>query len=351
MVESFVPVLIGVIVLLGAVAAGGVVGRRQMEFRARLCEVMARATARGLALVPLLERAEKEHRGRRRKTLAGILQRMRAGIPLSESLASAPGAFPPQVVSAVRAAEGTAALAGVLADQASDAVGVLAARQRALLAVLYPALLCVVLLVTHGFWVVWMDDAELWYASWGPRWILRADRVSGIAVALVLTGVLALLMCARRFGSLRVLLPGARLRGSERLLRNLSSLVAGHLPLHTALRGAAPACGNRAVERGALQAADLLEQGGTTYAAWAVTGLPESIRARASASGPSSAARLCERLRSLADECARRHNALIDRLLRWLHPVSLLVVGVLVAFMLGAVFAGIRSYAVEAGLW
>ena len=349
MVESFVPFLIGVIVLLGAVATGGVIGRRRMEFRARLCEVMARAAGRGLSLIPLLEHAEKEHRGQGRKTLAGILQRMRAGSPLSESLASAPSAFPPQVVCAVRAAEGTAALTGVLADQASDAMGVLAARQRALLAVLYPALLCAGVLATHGFWVVFMDEALLWYA--GPRWVLQADVFSAVAVAAVLTGVLALLVCLRRFGSWRMLLPGARLRGSERLLRSLSSLVPGHMPLHTALQGAAPSCGNRSVERGALRAADLLEQGGTPEDAWAATGLPESIRVRASACVPSSSARFGERLRSLADECARRHNALVDRLLRWLHPLSLLVIGVLLAFMLGAVFGGIRNYAAEAGLW
>ncbi len=350
MLEIFVPILVGAVVLLAAVAGAGILERRRMEFRARLCEVMARATGRGLALIPLLERAEKEHKGRRRKVLAGIVGRMRAGSPLSESLASAWGAFPPPVVSAVRAAEGTRALAGVLADQASDAVGVLAARQRALLAVLYPALLCVVLLVTHGFWVAFVDDVEMWY-PWGPRWVTRADVFSALAVAVVLTGFLALLVCARRLGSLRALLPGARLRGSERLLRNLSSLVAGHLPLHTALRGAAPSCGNRRAERGALRAADLLEQGGATEAAWAAMGLPESIRARASAGGPSSSARLCERLRSLADECARRHNAFVDRLLRWMHPVSLVVIGLLVAFMLAAVFGGIRNYAAEAGLW
>ena len=351
MLEIFVPILVGAVVLLAAVAGAGILERRRMEFRARLCEVMARATGRGLALIPLLERAEKEHKGRRRRVLAGIVGRMRAGSPLSESLASAPGAFPPPVVSAVRAAEGTGALAGVLADQASDAVGVLAARQRALLAVLYPAFLCVVLLFTHGLWVAFVDDEGMWYPSWGSRWVTQVDIFSALAVAVVLTGVLALLVCARRLGSLRALLPGARLRGSERLLRNLSSLVAGHLPLHTALRGAAPSCGNRRAERGALRAADLLEQGGATEAAWAAMGLPESIRARASAGGPSSSARLCERLRNLADECARRHNALIDRLLGWLHPVSLLVVGVLVAFMLAAVFAAIRGYAAEARLW
>ena len=167
MLETVVPILIGAVVLLGAVAVAGILERRRMEFRARLCEVMARAAGRGLSLIPLLEHAEKEHRGRRHKALAGILGRMRAGSPLSESLAFAPSMFPPTVVSAVRAAEGTGALAGVLADQASDAAGVLAARQRALLAVLYPAFLCVVLLVTHGFWVAFVDDEEMWYASWG----------------------------------------------------------------------------------------------------------------------------------------------------------------------------------------
>ncbi len=39
------------------------------------------------------------------------------------------------------------------------------------------------------------------------------------------------------------------------------------------------------------------------------------------------------------------------RLLHWMHPISLVVIGLLVAWMLGAVFGGIRNYAAEAGLW
>lgn len=239
-----------------------------LELRARLLEMLALAVARGAPLGPLFARAAMERRGRSRLRLHRMHARLREGGTLSAACAAGGwGLFPPHVVAAVRAAEGTAALAGALDAAARDATSALYLRHRWTLAAAYPLLLAAMLALVSSRW----SEFLAWYEaekSLVPAALLGAAAV----VALVLLVRLAL----RRL----CVFEGPRLLAAERLLRAVAPHVAAGLPLPEALRRAAPACGNAAMAAGARDAARELEAGADPSRALPEIPLPQWAHAR-----------------------------------------------------------------------
>ncbi len=293
-----------------------------LEVRTRLLELLALATARGAPLAPLVARSAAERGGRTRLRLQRIHARLAEGCTLSAACVEGGWSlFPPHVIGAVRAAEGTAALPAALDAAARDATAALHLRHRWLLVAAYPAILAVLLASTSAAWselLVWWDGETVASATLVPAllWALAA------CVALVLVARFAL----RRL----CVLEGPRLLAAERLLRALAPH-APHVPLHEALRRAAPACGNAAMAAGARDAARELEDGADPSRALPEIPLPRFVHARLL---------LARDYAALADECALRYRDHAERMLRWALPAALLVLGAVAALQ----FAGIMHF-------
>jgi type II secretory pathway component PulF len=235
--------------------------------------------------------------------------------------------FPPHVLAAVRAAEGTAALPGALDAAARDATAALHLRHRWLLAAAYPTLLALLLASIFGL----LEDVE---------WGLGAGIASGPAVAILwVAGGIAALLALAAFALRRLcVFEGARLLAGERLLRALAPHLAARLPLPEALRRAATACGNAAMAAGARDAGREIEGGADPARALRLIPLPAFARSRLGlAHGPDRAADL---YRALAEECAGRYRDRAERLLRWAVPLVLLALGAAAALQ----FAGLMRF-------
>jgi len=249
--------------------------------------------------------------------------RLAEGAPLASACALAGRTlFPPHVLGAVRAAEGTAALPGALDAAAADATASLQLRHRWLLLAAYPVVVAVLLYLVIDRWQAWPEE-RLW-ASQAATAVLGG---AAIVVGLVFATSLAL----RRL----CVLEGPRLLAAERLLRALAPHVAAGTPLPEALRRAAPACGNAAMAAGARDAARALESGEPVATALREIPLPPFARVRLLVA--KDAARTAALHAALAAECARRYRERAERLFRWVLPVALLVLGAAAALQFGAI--------------
>jgi len=318
--------------------------RSRLEFRARLLEVLARATKNDLPLAPLLESAAAEHGGQRRRALERIHDRLEEGATLSEACAAAGRRFfPRHVQGALRAAEGGAALAPVLAATASDASTSLATRHRITLTLVYPLLLgCVVVGFQQGMLRELIEDLDNWAAP--------AAAIAQVAVwvclALVAAGTLAGLV----LHYLRAL-PGARLVAGERMLRAMAPQVRAGIALPESLRRCAETAGTGRHARAAHAAARQLESGAPLEDAVVILAWPDFVAARLAGAGSREPGRLAQLMTGLADECARRYGARVDKALRWTYPVAIGATGVLVALQFAAVMQVITYWQGAASPW
>jgi hypothetical protein len=295
-----------------------------LEVRTRLLELFSLATARGAPLAPLVARSAAEHGGRTRLRLQRVHKRLAEGGTLSAACAAGGSSlFPPHVIGAVRAAEGSAALPAALDAAARDATAALHLRHRWLLAAAYPAFLAAFLALVTDRLRLFEGMEESLDVSWTVH-----------AAPLVLWGVAgaAALVCVTRFAFRRLcVLEGPRLLAAERLLRALAPFIAAQVPLPEALRRAAPACGNAAMAAGARDAARALENGEPPSRALPEIPLPRFVHARIA---------LSHNYAALAEECALRYRDHAERMLRWALPLALLVLGAVAALQ----FAGIMRF-------
>jgi type IV pilus assembly protein PilC len=143
----------------------------------------------------------------------------------------------------------------------------------------------------------------------------------------------------------------ARLAGAERLLRSTAALVGAGLSLPQALRRAAPATGNARLTQAAVASAQLMDAGASADQAWSRTLLPTFAALRAATATGAPNDELAVSLSALASECGYRLTAQADRCLRWIHPVTIGLFGLLLALQFAGVFELIYKFHDEAMLW
>jgi len=193
-------------------------------------------------------------------SLANVIERLRAGLPLSTSLGDHPALFPPLYIETVRAAEQTGALPEALARYVVYDRQVEDVRQKLVSALIYPALLLAVgLLVTLfliGYVVPRFSGIYLelgrdmpWASSLLFSLGAVIDRNPGATAGAVLSAIVGIVLVARsesaRIRVARAMLDapflGERLKTFRiaRLYRTVSMLLRGGVPLVSALRMAA----------------------------------------------------------------------------------------------------------------
>lgn len=310
--------------------------RDRREFGARVLGLAACATRRGLPLPPLLLKASREVPRRQGRALHEMAERLNEGEPLSLAIAKASGPVLARAAAdAIAATEGGPGLPGVLRHLAREATAGVGLRYRVGLALVYPLLVGWLLLFLHGVTLSRWSGFRMWSFlafHWPDLVAFGLPTLVGLYV-LFRTPVGRLLRPS-------AWLPVPRVLGASRVLRLTAVLLREGTPLAAALRAAAPTAGGfRRTER-IHDAADELDAGGATDEAWARAGLPAFAVHRLRVAGGD---RLADVLDELSDECVARHARRGEALLRWIHPVAILLVGGLVFVEFRFVFGILES--------
>jgi type II secretory pathway component PulF len=142
-------------------------------------------------------------------------------------------------------------------------------------------------------------------------------------------------------------LPGvrgaARLGAAAQWLRALDPCLRAEMPLHEALRRAAPAAGCRAVTKSALVAAERAERGASIEDVASAMLLPVGVRARFVLAASRAPAAFADAVGGLAAECAERYRNALDVRARVLHLTTTTLVGALVLTQLLGVFTMLEA--------
>ncbi|MEM8883185.1 MAG: type II secretion system F family protein [Planctomycetota bacterium] len=289
--------------------------RNALEFRARLCEVLAFGVRQQRPLLPVVEAAAKEFVGLRRRALDRVQASLASGASLPDALRAAGRRFfPDDVVASVRSADGTAALGGALRAAGIDGERRLDVRHRALLALIYPFLLIgfyVALYSVGGHFRDIFDSVQV-----GPGALFRLSlRMEPFLLWGALVGIVAWLCVGRPH-------PGRALFAWERRLRVTAARLRSGTDWDTAREN------------------------------WPQRPpLPADLQVRVDASLRKSNAAAADTAEELANECSRRATRGAERSLRLVQVVLLGVVALLAAIHLHAVFAVTNAIRLEIMPW
>jgi general secretion pathway protein F len=283
--------------------------------------------------------------------------RLREGVPLADALGASPAVFAPLFCDVVRAGELSGALPAVLLRLADHAEASAATRARLRTALTYPVVMVLATLAVLGFLLAWVvpqvthlfaeSGAQLPLAT---RVLVAITHLVAISWWIVLPlGVGAALGIAawartdagrERIDATLLRLPLVaglvRKVASARLARTLATLLAGGVPLETALGIAIPVMGNRALAAAVTRAREAVREGQPLAAALAASRTFPPLLVRLAAVG--------ERGGSLADTLERAaiaHEGEVERALAALvalvEPALILTMGGVVLVLVAAI--------------
>lgn len=330
------------------------------QFVGRLALLLEAGIALESALALL---ASSEGAASVRNEAASLLRRLRAGASLADAMAAAGSTFPAMVVAMVRAGEASGTLAPTLGRLADHLARTEMVRQSIRSALVYPAVLLltaagsvllVLLVVLPQLEPVFADAGAnlplLTRLAFGASTLLREDWWIMLAV------VVAIVFAARRVLAdpgvrarrdaflLRVPIVGMTVRRAEagRLARVLGTLVGGGVALPAALVLAHPVLGNRAVADAVARITTAVREGGGLAGPIAQTGVFPDLAVQMVRIGEATG-RLEGMLLRLADLLEADVQRTIDRALALLVPALTIVLGALVAAIIGSVMLAVLS--------
>jgi general secretion pathway protein F len=312
----------------------------------------------GLSLVEALQTLEeKESHAETRKILAGILKHLYEGESFSVAASHHPEAFPPLYIASVRAAERTSDLPQALSRYIAYQEQLEVVRKKALSASIYPILLLTVgglvalfLLgfVTPRFAGIYADNVDkLPWASrllmeWGSFVEAHAVHAGLIITALLAGAVYALSRPALRawLGRQAWRMPGlgAHLRVFQltRFYRTVGMLLAGGIPIVSALQMAAGLLHPELRGRLALAAADIRE-GKSISQAMERAALTTPVALRMLRVGEKSG-RMGEMMEAIATFHDEETNRFVEWFTRLFEPILMAVIGLIVVLLYMPIF-------------
>lgn len=328
------------------------------EFLAFNLEVAALLRA-GLPLLQALDlMLERMEEPRLRTVLTEIRDRVKSGEELSEAFASFGDLFPPLYPATLRAGERSGELESVIRRFIRYLRLLLAARKKVISALVYPAVLVglsITMLIIMAIFVVpkfskfYLDlDAELpllTQITLGVSFWLR-DNALWLAIGLV-----ALVMGLRTWINTprgHVAFDRFRLRwpalgpifhqfALSEFCRSLSTLLAGGIPLVSALETAVGAVSNAYVSHAVRPAIDRVREGLAFYEALEETEVFPHLAIDMIKVGEATGS-LDEMLASVSDYFDERVETRMQRLLSLVEPVMLIVMGGLIALILISIY-------------
>lgn len=313
----------------------------------------------GLPLLQSLDvMLERQRNPSFKSSLTAIRDKVRAGMALSEAFRAEGTLYPPILSASLVAGERSGNLEGVLRRFVHYMRMTLALKKKAVSASVYPLMLVFMMLGLMSILVVKViPQFQGFYAEFNVElpWITRGlmgastairDNLAFILIGLVIA-ILAGLQWMRRAGSrialerlfMRIPYVGRLMRmyGSSQLARTLSSLLAGGLPLVSAMEVASSSVGNRAMAAAVTGATPLVREGKSLTFALESTGMLENLALELVKVGEQTGA-LGDMLGAIADFYDEEMETRLATVLALMEPILLVLMAFVVAGMLLAFY-------------
>ncbi len=293
-----------------------------------------------------------------RQSLAGVREKVKAGVALSDAFQQEGDLYPPIFAASLVAGERSGNLDQVLRRFASHLRLNQTLKKKAISASVYPIVLLTMMLALVTVLLVWViPQFSSFYEGLGAELPLATRMLLAVAAAVrgnLLWIVLGLGMLALsavywlRKESSGVVVDGALLRlpyfgrlvrmyATSQLMRTLATLLAGGLPLLNALEVAAASIGNRAMARAVGGATGRIREGASLTSALDSTGMLEALPLEMVKVGEQTGA-LGDMLNAIADFYDEELDNQMAAILSLVEPVLLVLMAVIVAAMLLAFY-------------
>ena len=293
-----------------------------------------------------------------KSVLDDIHEKVRAGTALSDAFASQGALFPGIYTASLMAGEKSGSLENVLRRYVVYAKVIAGVRRRTLSALIYPAVLLVLSLAVVSIIVVRVVPAfSDFYGQFNhelplvTRGIVALSAFVRSQLLLLVLGIAAAGVSVNawlrrpgqreRFDRLILRLPGigptARKFATSQLSRTLATLLGGWIPLVNAIDIASQSIGNRAMAAAMVTVGDRVREGESFSAAMADRGIFPDVAIKMAEVGEATGA-LQEMLNSLADFYDEEIETDLWRFVTLVEPALLVIMGLVVAGMLLALY-------------
>ena len=338
---------------LRSFALGG--GRRQRIGRQEFLvfnQELATLLKAGMPLVQSLDILRQRVANRTFKAvLDGVYEKVKAGTSLSDAFAEHAGLFPAVYAASLMAGERSGSLDAVIRRYVAYEKLIGAVRRRTISALIYPAILVVMMVILIGIIVVRVVPAfSTFYANYDRELPLSTRVIVGISGTLVANIWLIALSTAAAIALVAwwVNRPGQRERvdlmlltipwvgttvrkfSTSQLARTLATLIGGGLPLVNALEIAGRAMTNRHIGAEIREVTQRVREGESFASALLARGVFPDVAVKMVEVGESTGA-LQEMLNSLADFYDEEIETEVARFITLIEPIVLVVMGVVIA--------------------
>ena len=337
-------------------------GRQFLSFNQELL-VLLRS---GLSVLKIFDtQLEQMEAGPFRDVIAEIREDIRGGSSLSEAFAKHPRSFSPLYIAALKAGEKTGDLPETLARFLAYQKRVEAIRAKVRSASFYPLLLTTAAIVVVIFLMLYVvprfsqiyADANVQLPLITQILILVSDIVGRYWYLVIGAVVLAIVLCKPilRTSQGRLRIDGLLLKipffgrlaidyALSSFARTLGTILNSGTPLVEAMKMARGTLNNLRLEQGMIQAIQRVEEGSALSDALARTGYFPALALRMVNVGETSGS-LTEMLGDIADYYEAAVEARLNRLTTMIEPVLMMVMGLLIAFIIVAMYVPIFQLA------
>ena len=323
------------------------------------CQELAALLKAGLPLLQAIDiMLERQSNAVFKKSLITVRDKIKTGISLSDAFKQEGELYPGIFSTTLVAGERSGNLEGVVRRFVQYLRLSLQLKKRAISAAVYPAVLLVLMTAVIGVLIVFViPQFKDFYTGLGgtlplPTRILLAisDFVRGNALVLSLSlvaAIVAVVVWYRRESSkmlvdsflLRVPVLGDMLRmySTSQLARTLSTLLAGGLPLLSALAVAANSIGNRAMSAAIASGGAHIREGRSLTVALEATHMVDGMAIEMVKVGEQTGA-LADMLNTLAEFYDQEMETRLATVMGLVEPILLMIMAVVVAGMLIAFY-------------
>jgi type IV pilus assembly protein PilC len=290
--------------------------------------------------------------------LDAVYEKVKAGTALSDAFAEHPGLFPAVYSASLMAGERSGSLDEVIRRYVAYEKVIGAVKRRTLSALIYPAILVVMMLVLIGIIVIRVVPGfSSFYANFGRELPLSTRMIVGVSDFLVtnlwLIGIGLVAVVVSVLGWVKQ--PGQRTRLDGMLLRlpwagetvrkfttsqfarTLATLLGGGLPLVNGLEVAGAAMTNRYLAHELEEVTRRVREGESLAAAMLGRGVFPDVAVKMVEVGESTGA-LQEMLNSLAEFYDEEIETEVARFITLIEPVILVIMGVVIAAVVLALY-------------
>jgi type IV pilus assembly protein PilC len=345
---------------LGGLSLGG--GRRRKVSRREFLvfnQELATLLKAGMPLVQSLDiLRQRVSNATFKAVLDGVYEKVKAGTALSDAFAEHPGLFPTVYAASLMAGERSGSLDEVIRRYVAYEKMIGAVKRRTISALIYPAILVVMMLGLVGIIVIRVVPAfSGFYANFGRQLPLSTRIVVGFSDMvlanfwLIAVGVVAVVMATlgwvqqpgqrARLDRILLTLPwfGVTVRkfATSQLARTLATLLGGGIPLVNALEVSGAALSNRHVAIEVQEVTRRVREGESFAAALRARAVFPDVAVKMVEVGEQTGA-LQEMLNSMADFYDEEIETEVARFITLIEPVILVLMGVIIAAVVLALY-------------